>query len=132
MKRILVIDDDPQLREMVSVMLAHAGYDVVDADDGREGIRLYRQQPADLVITDIFMPETEGLQVIRELRKEFPAVRVIAMSGGGNKIGEFPALPLAEQLGAMFVLQKPFLLEELLGVVRKALGAKEQDSLRKG
>jgi CheY-like chemotaxis protein len=125
MKRILVIDDDEQMRLLLCKMLSQSGYDVIDASDGREGIELFYQQRPDLVITDIFMPEKEGLQVIRELRKGCPDVKIIAISGGGSKIGKFPALPLAEQLGAMSVLAKPFLRKELVEMVRKTLGEVE-------
>jgi DNA-binding response OmpR family regulator len=122
MKKILVIDDDEQMRNMLRRMLMQAGYEVIDAVDGSEGIRLFRQQPSDLVITDIFMPGKEGLQVIRELRKDFRDVRIIAMSGGSARIGEFSALPLAKEFGAIDTLTKPFMREELLEAVRQALG----------
>jgi DNA-binding response OmpR family regulator len=122
MKRILVIDDDEQLRKMLKRMLLQAGYEVIEAVDGLEGTHLFLQQPADLVITDIFMPGKEGLEIIRELRKKFHDVKIIAMSGGSARVGEYSALPLAREFGAIDTLTKPFMREELLEAVRQALG----------
>ncbi len=121
MKRILVIDDDEQLRSMLSRMLQLAGYEVVVAADGEEGIRLFRQNPVDLVITDIFMPEKEGLETIRELHKEFPDLKIIAISGGSNKMGDFSSLPFAKRFGATETLAKPFHKNELLMLVKDVL-----------
>lgn len=121
MKRILVIDDDEQLCSMLNRMLQQAGYEVASAADGGEGIRLFRRKPTDLVITDIFMPGKEGLETIRELHKEFPALKIIAISGGGSKTGEFSTLPFAEKFGATETLCKPFRRDELVKLVRKVL-----------
>jgi CheY-like chemotaxis protein len=125
MKRILVIDDDEQLRPMLLRMLQYAGYHVVAAANGTEGIRLNRGEPADLVITDIFMPEKEGLETIRELHKEFPELKIIAISGGSNQTQDFSALPYARKLGATATLAKPFRRGELLKLVRDVLGDQE-------
>jgi len=84
MARILVIDDDIQILEMLGQTLEREGYEVVDALDGKEGMRLYREAPTDLVITDIVMPEKEGVETIMELKRDFPDVKIIAMSGGGQ------------------------------------------------
>ena len=121
MKRILVIDDDDQVRSLLRDMLELAGYQVVDAPNGKAGARLYRQSPTDLVITDIFMPEKEGLETIRELRQDFPEVKIIAISGGG-RMGDFAYLPAAEKFGALRTFVKPFDLHQLLSAVRELLG----------
>ena len=120
MTRIIVIDDDVQIRVLLKEILEQEGYDVVDAPDGLEGVRLYRENPADLVITDIIMPEKEGLEIIRELRTDFPEVKIMAMSGGG-RIGPEPYLQIAERLGAKSILTKPIERDELIGAVREAL-----------
>jgi DNA-binding response OmpR family regulator len=83
MSRILVIDDDEQIRGMLRQVLGCEGYEVVEASNGKDGMALFRAAPADLVISDILMPEQEGLQTIRELRREFPTVKIITISGGG-------------------------------------------------
>ena len=82
MSRILIIEDDEHVRGMLRKMLERIGYDVFDAPDGKEGLDFYRNTPVDLVITDILMPEKEGIQTIMELRREFPDVKIIAISGG--------------------------------------------------
>ena len=120
MARIIVIDDDVQIRVLLKEILQQEGYEVVDAPDGLEGVRLYRENPADLVITDIIMPEKEGLEIIRELRTDFPEVKIMAISGGG-RIGPEPYLQIAERLGAKSILTKPIERDELIGAVRMAL-----------
>lgn len=82
MKRILMIEDDDDQRELFKMVLEQAGYDVTEAPDGKVGLQRFYQQPYELVITDIFMPEKEGLETILELKKEFPTVKTIAISGG--------------------------------------------------
>ena len=99
MKRILIIDDESQIRSMLRLMLEREGYEVLEAPDGIEGIRLYRQTPADLIITDLIMPHKDGIGMIIELTKEYPDVKIIAMSGGGlNKPDGY--LKGAQKLGA--------------------------------
>lgn len=118
MARILVIDDEQPVCTLLRAALESAGYDVVDAQDGRTGLDLYRQQPSDLIITDILMPELNGLDTILELIRGFLNVKVIAMSGG-TEHGNF--LNTAKLLGARQILQKPFSMERLLTVVRYEL-----------
>jgi DNA-binding response OmpR family regulator len=120
MYRILVIDDDEQIRALLSQMLERAGYQVVEAANGDEGLRLFRTQSADLVITDLIMPEKEGIETILELRREFPQVQVIAISGGG-KYNPRDYLPIARQLGACATISKPFSRQEILDAVQAAL-----------
>jgi len=120
MARILIIDDDDLFRTMLRKMLEYEGYDVIDAQDGNVGMRLYRKEPADLVITDILMPEKEGIEIIRELRSDFSEVKIIAISGGGS-VGINNYLDIAKMLGAQFTFEKPFRREEFLEAVRESL-----------
>ena len=120
MARILIIDDEPQIRSMLKLMLERGGYEVVEAPDGVEGIKVYRQNPADLIITDLIMPNKDGIGMIIDLKKEFPDVKIIAMSGGGlNKPDGY--LKGAKKLGAACTLTKPIDREKMLQAVRDIL-----------
>lgn len=119
MAHILLIDDDEQLREMMEMMLIAAGHMVTTAGDGEEGVQRFRSQPADLVITDIVMPNQEGIETIRELRAEYPRVGIIAMSGGANYSGVW--LAMASKLGASRTLLKPFTIPQLAEAVAAVL-----------
>jgi len=119
-KRILVIDDEALIREIVKEMLEVEGYVVSTAANGKEGLRLYREELPDLIITDIFMPEMEGLETIRELRRTSPDVKIVAISGGGER-GMLSFLEHARRFGAVQTLEKPFSREELLNSVRELL-----------
>jgi DNA-binding NtrC family response regulator len=121
MKRVLIIDDDEQLRALLHEILERAGFAVMEAANGSEGLKLFRTDPADLVITDLIMPEKEGVETILELRREFPDARVIAISGGGRN-GSASYLPIAARLGARRTVAKPFSRQEILEAVRDALG----------
>lgn len=81
MESILIIDDEPQIRSMIRLILERSGYTVIEASDGIEGIRRFREKPADLIITDLIMPNKDGIGMIIELKKEFPDVKIVAMSG---------------------------------------------------
>src|SRR5436309_7824385 len=119
--RILVMDDDELLRSALRVVLEAAGYEVMEAADGNAGLRLQRQQGADLVLVDIFMPERDGLEVIRALRAAHPQPTIVAMSGGG-RTGQIEVLEAAAALGASRTLVKPFEPRQLLKVIRELLG----------
>jgi len=121
MATILVIDDDTQIRHMLRRALERQGHEILDAREGAEGLRLFREKRVDLVITDILMPEMEGLACIRELRLADPGIRVIAISGGGSQNFKLDVLGVARRLGATATLNKPFKLEELTQVVREEL-----------
>ena len=123
MALILIIDDDDQFRAMLRQMLEYEGYEVVDAPDGKEGIRIYRVKPTDLIITDIVMPKKEGIETIVELRRDFPEVKIIAMSGGGI-LGPDTYLQMAKGLGAMRTLTKPIKREDFLKAVWELLDEK--------
>ena len=119
MPSILVIDDDPNVRDILQRMLGRAGYDVTTAINGKEGIRLFRAEGADVVITDIVMPEKEGLETIRELLEEFPDIKIIVMSGGGGLGEPSSYLSIAKMLGARLSFRKPIPRAELLAAVNE-------------
>ena len=118
MAGILIIDDDPDTRDLLKFTLEAAGHQVTLAADGSEGVRIYRSNKADLVIMDLYMPGQEGLETIKQLRMEVPEVRIVAVSG---KPTGAAMLSVAHHLGAIGILQKPFLQEELLRVVEQSL-----------
>ena len=120
MTKILVIDDDEQVLGILRSYLSTQSFDVETARNGVEGLRMYRENPADLVISDIVMPEKEGLQTIQELKLDYPNVKIIAMSGGG-RIGTEDYLRVAELHGARRILRKPFKLADVLGLVQSLL-----------
>ena len=120
--RILVIDDEREIREMLRDMLRTQGYEVMTAADGHAATRLQRQHPADLVITDIFMPEKEGIETILDLHTAWPGLKIIAISGGGGDYN-VDYLAAARQLGAIRSISKPFDLDDLLATVRDALAS---------
>lgn len=118
--RILVIDDDEQMRKLLRQVMEWSGYEVVEAEDGRAGMRMQEQLQADLVITDLIMPEQEGLETITALKEMYPGVKIIAISGGG-RIGPEAYLPAAKELGADKVFSKPFDVKELAEAVKELL-----------
>ena len=120
MASILIIDDDAQFRAMLRQMLSRAGYEVLEASNGKEGMRIYRDKPADLVITDLIMPEKEGIETISDLRREFPDVKIVAISGGG-KMGPDDYLHGAKLIGAERIFTKPLEREEILEAVKKLI-----------
>ena len=122
MARILIIDDESQIRSMLRLMLERVGYEVIEAADGMEGIRQYRDNPADLIITDLIMPNKDGIGMIIELKKEFPQVKIIAMSGGGVNRPE-GYLDGAKKLGATHTLTKPIDRDEMINAVKETLKA---------
>lgn len=122
MATILLVDDDEQFRTMLSEVLRRAGYEVQQACNGNEATRMYRSHQTDLVITDLIMPDKEGLETIREIRQNNPGVRIIAMSGGGRN-GFVNYLRVAKAFGAQVVLDKPFSHKEILDAVRDVLAA---------
>lgn len=119
MGRILVVDDDRGMAAAIGAALEFGGHQVQIAHDGQTAIALYRQAPADLVITDIYMPDKDGIETILELRDEFPDVKIIAISGGGSI--QFDQLPEAALLGAQRVFAKPLDLDRMLEAVRELL-----------
>lgn len=122
MAGILLVDDDEQFRSMLGESLRLAGYEVAEAHDGREGIELYRDHPGYLIITDLIMPEQEGLETIQELRRIYPKAKIIAISGGGRH-GSFDYLKMAKTLGARQVLAKPFSRQEILEAITQVMAS---------
>lgn len=122
MARILVIDDDPVVRQTIGRILERAGHDVELAANGDEGLRMYHAGRHELVITDLYMPEKEGIETIQELRAERPDLLILAVSGGILGDDAEGALIDAELLGASGTLAKPFTTEELQGTVGRLLG----------
>jgi CheY-like chemotaxis protein len=123
MARIIVIEDEPAIRRLVVRILARGEHEVREAANGREGVALHRADPADLVITDLFMPEQDGIETIRQIREFAPSTPILAMSGGGSR-GNTDSLEDAELLGADVVLMKPFSPEDLEKAVAGALGGR--------
>jgi CheY-like chemotaxis protein len=122
MAKILVIDDEAVVRKTISHLLEDSGHQVLSAEDGARGMALFGTEQPDLVITDIIMPEHEGLQTIAEMLKHKPDARIIAISGG-PRVGKMDFLKIAEVLGAMGSLRKPFDPEELLAMVKSCLAS---------
>lgn len=116
MARILVIDDDTNIRRVLSRFLQQRGHTVVEAPDGKTALRSFMEEPADLVLSDIYMPEMDGIELLLRLRETFPDARLAAMSGGGA-IAARHVLDAAKALGAIAILEKPFDLEAVLDLV---------------
>ena len=120
MARILIIDDEETVRNVLRRMLESAGYEVVEASDGEAGMQEYHQNPADIVIVDMFMPVKSGLEVIQELKRDVPDVKIIAVSGFGVR-EEPDMVSLALKYGALHAFEKPFTLEQMLNTVKALL-----------
>ena len=120
MGKILIIDDEPYILLMLKKMLEKAGYEVDLASNGREGMALFEKASADLVITDIIMPDKEGLELILDMKKQRPALKIIAMSGGG-RISPESYLECAKHFGAERVFQKPFRQKDLVSAVKELM-----------
>jgi CheY-like chemotaxis protein len=116
MATILVIDDDQEVREFLVTVLQRAGHEVTSAPNGRDGVSMFRSSPVQVVITDIIMPEKDGIETILDLRREHPDLKVIAISGGGRTTPE-NYLHSARLLGADRAIRKPFKNEEILQAV---------------
>ncbi len=120
MARILVVDDEELARFTLCEILEGAGHDVTEASNGNEAIERQRGQPFDLVVTDIIMPEKEGVETIIELKRDYPDLKIIGISGGGRS-RNMDFLKLAEEFGADAVLAKPFSEDELMERVNVCL-----------
>lgn len=117
--RILVVDDNADMRLSMKLLLEHEGYEVELAANGREALEVQRARPSRVLVTDLFMPDADGFETIERFRKEFPGVRIIAMSGGGSSpVMRTDHLPVANEIGAHATLRKPFSIEKLLEVLR--------------
>jgi DNA-binding NtrC family response regulator len=123
MTKVLVIDDDAIVCASIVHILEDDGYEVLSAQDGVRGMAAFRSEQPDLVITDIIMPEQEGIQTIIEMRKAKPDAKIIAISGSG-RFGNADFLKMARSLGAMDVVSKPFDADELLTIVKNCLAGR--------
>lgn len=131
MPGILIIDDEEDVRDALRMILERAGHTVRTAANGNEALELQRKEPADLVITDIIMPEKDGVRTIKEMREEFPGLRIVAISGGGGvqpfayKPGAITTtayLAAAKEVGADRIFTKPFDREDLIKAVDELVG----------
>lgn len=120
MKNILLVDDDKSVRALLKSLLEDEGYAVEQAGDGKSALESFRRRLPDIVVTDIVMPEREGLETIMEMRRINSHIKIIAMSGGGRHTGPSNYLNLAKDLGADYIIEKPFALSDFLVLVAKA------------
>lgn len=120
MPRILVIDDEQLLRATVVMILTRAGFSVEEASDGQAGMAMFHKNPPDVVLTDIFMPNRDGIEIIKELKQSSPQTKIIAMTGGGH-MRMMEIASAAKVLGADHVLDKPFDSESLLAAINAVL-----------
>ena len=120
MKRILVVDDDEQIRQMLQQLLEREGFAVEVAPNGKEALARNATHPADVIITDLIMPDMDGVEMIMEFVNKDAAAKIIAISGGG-KVGPSDYLAMAAALGARRTFAKPFKRGELLTAVRELL-----------
>lgn len=111
--KVLVIEDNADLRNLVRLALEGAGHEVLTATQGQEGLAYLNGHPVDAVVTDLFMPEMDGIEVIAALGRQFPGVKIVAMSGRAG----VDYLAVAKELGAARILRKPFIMDELLSAV---------------
>ena len=121
MARILVVDDDMSIRALLREILEEDGHQVDEAADGKQGVASYRTKPVDLVITDMLMPEKDGVELIMELQENFPDIKIIAMSGGGRGLDAQFSLRVAKDFGAIQQLEKPFTAKQVLATVQRVL-----------
>lgn len=118
-RRILVVDDRPDILGFICLELQREGYAVRTADNGREALERQREQPADVMLVDIFMPEMDGIETIDKVRAQWPGTRIVAMSSGARGMQDY--LKVAKDIGADATLSKPFGGDELLRVVKALL-----------
>ncbi len=124
MAGVLIVEDDKELREMINISLTRRKFTVIEAVDGKEAITHFKPSITDLVITDLIMPEEDGLKVIMKLREMKPSLKIIAISGGG-KAGPGSYLNLAKALGADAVYSKPFSINDLITRIEELLSTEQ-------
>jgi CheY-like chemotaxis protein len=113
MVRVLVVDDNADMRDSLRFLLDRCGYDAEAARDGQQALEVHRRRPVEVLLTDIYMPLSDGIEAIQAFRREFPSVKIVAMSGGGTRVrGSY--LGVASDIGADATLQKPFEFDALL------------------
>lgn len=119
--RVLLVDDEEMVRKVVRMMLKRSGHDVTEAENGRIGLERLKAGTFDLAITDIVMPEMEGLDMLMTVRQLYPGMKVIVMSGG-DRTGNSDVLGTAERLGASAIMHKPIMLRDLTAALNRAFG----------
>ncbi len=122
MSRLLIVDDEKDTRKVLGQMLRAAGYEVVEAGEVDAAMDICQSSTIDLIIADILMPGKSGLELIRDIQQLFPAMKIVAISGGFD-YGIRSSLPLADTLGVQCTLAKPFSVEDLLGAVKTTLAS---------
>lgn len=127
MARILVVDDDARVRTTARALLEAAEYQVVEAESGEAALEALRSEVVQAVLTDIFMPHTDGIELIHALRRQSPDLPIVAMSGGGYDDGK-DVLAVARLFGAAAIIQKPLTRRKLVGAMRRAIGAPRAES----
>lgn len=127
MPRILIIDDDDQFRGMLQTTLEKAGFEVDAAENGKVGYRMLVEHSVDLIITDLIMPEKDGVETIMDVRREFPGLKVIAISGGG-RVGPDSYLNMVKQMGVSGTFSKPLDMPGFLGAVRDTLAIESESA----
>lgn len=120
MSHILVVDDEPQVRAMLGMFLRRNGFEVTEAEDGEQALRIAASSSIDLIVLDLIMPGKEGLETLMALRREEKSPKVIVVSGGAKTV-DTDFLPVAKKLGADATLKKPFRNEDLLEAIQKLL-----------
>ncbi len=124
MPGVLIVEDDKELREMLKMMLLRSNFTVFEAENGKAAITHFKPLLTDIVVTDIIMPEEDGLKVVIKLRELKPSIKIIAISGGG-KVGPASYLNLAKALGADAVYSKPFSLNDLVSKIEQLLDSEQ-------
>ena len=127
MTRILVVDDNPTVRTTARLLLEAAGFEIVEAESGEAALDVLRSEAVGAVLTDIFMPHTDGIELIHALHRDTPDLPIVAMSGGGYDDGK-DVLAVARLLGAAAIVQKPLTQRQLVGAIRRALGPPHDES----
>ncbi|MGH7126036.1 MAG: response regulator [Stellaceae bacterium] len=122
MATILVVDDDEPVRDSLRIVLERVNHKVVLAENGDEAVRCYASSRPDIVITDLLLPDKDGIEIVREIRRIDPSARIIAMSGGGET-AESRLDALTKEFGALETLSKPFRLAQILAAIERALSA---------
>ena len=120
MKSVLIVDDEPGMREMVKQLLLNEGYHVLEASNGKHAMEFLKNESPELVITDIIMEEMDGVEIILEIRENYPDIKIIAMSGG-SKISSEDYLESTSDLGADRIFNKPFALSDMLNAIKELI-----------
>ncbi len=122
MGKILIIDDDPAMCDMLKMALENEGHEVVAKHNGEDAVAHYCEEPADLIITDIFMPLKDGIEIILDLQGRFSDLKIIVMSGGGvTGVGTLDVFVAAKEFGADYTFKKPFKIEDMMKAVGNLL-----------